>query len=72
MQRNPAKEPVQKYKVNIGAEKENYQWKVFLFNISLIQLILVVMKTNIELEISVSIKTEDTTYDHNDEFLDSI
>ena len=43
MQRSPAKQQVYKYKVNIGVEIENYQWKVFLLNILQIQLILVAM-----------------------------
>ena len=33
MQKNSAKRPVQKYRVNIGVEIENYQWKVLLLNI---------------------------------------
>ena len=41
---NPAKQLIYKYKVNIGAEKDHYQWKVLLLNILQIKLILVAMK----------------------------
>ena len=44
MQKNSAKQPLSKYKVNIGVEIYNYQWKILLLNISKIQLILVAIK----------------------------
>ena len=44
MQKNPAKQLVYKYKVNIGTEKRNYQWKALLLNIFQIQLIKVAIK----------------------------
>ena len=33
MQKNSTNQPVLKYRVNIGVEIYNYQWKVFLLNI---------------------------------------
>ena len=33
MPKNSAKRPVEKYRVNIGVEIDNYQWKVLLLNI---------------------------------------
>ena len=44
MQKKSAKQLVQKYKVNIGVEIDNFQWKVLLLNISQIQFIMVAMK----------------------------
>ena len=44
MQKNPAKRPVHKYRVNIGVEIENYQWKVLLLNIFQLLLKLETMK----------------------------
>ena len=44
MQKNLAKQPVYKYRVNFGAEIDNYQWKVLLLNIFLFQLILVAIR----------------------------
>ena len=41
---NSAKQLVYKYKVNIGVEIENYQWKVLLLNIFQFQLIPVITK----------------------------
>ena len=32
MQKNPANRPVQKYRVNIEMEIDNYQWEILLFN----------------------------------------
>ena len=46
MQKNPMKKLVYKYKVNIGVEIGNYQWKLWLLNIFKIQLIQVSMKQN--------------------------
>ena len=46
MQKNLAKKPVYKYRVNIGAEINNYQRKVLLLNILQVQLILVTTKKN--------------------------
>ena len=44
MQKNLAKQAVYKYKVNIGSDIDNYEWKVLLLNILKIQLILVAMR----------------------------
>ena len=46
MRKNSAKQLVYKYKVNIGTETGNYQWKELLLNIFQIQLIQVEMKHN--------------------------
>ena len=43
MQKNSAKQPVDKYKVNLGVEIDNYQRKVLLLNIFQIKLILLAM-----------------------------
>ena len=44
MQKNSANQLVQKFKVKIGVEIDNYQWNLFLLNIFKIQLIQVAMK----------------------------
>ena len=44
MQKNPMKKLVYKYKVNIGVEIGNYQWKEFLLNILQVQLFQVAIK----------------------------
>ena len=44
MQKNSAKRPVYKYRVNIGVEIDYYQWKVLMLNIFQLLLILVTMK----------------------------
>ena len=44
MQKSSSKQPVWKYKVDVGVRIDNYQWKVLLMNVFQIQLILVVMK----------------------------
>ena len=49
MQNNSAKQPVQKYIVNIGVEIDNYQWKVLLLNMLQVQLILATAKKKSEL-----------------------
>ena len=47
MQKHSVKRPVYKYRVKIGVEIENYQWKVLLLNISKLLLTLVTMKKNL-------------------------
>ena len=46
MQKNSEKSPVQKYRVNIGVEIDNYQCKVLMLNIFQLLLILVTAKKN--------------------------
>ena len=44
MKKQPEKQPVQKYKVNIGTQIDNHKWKVLLLNILKVQLILAAIK----------------------------
>ena len=47
MQKSSSKQPVWKYKVDVGVRIDNYQWKVLLMNVFQIQLILVAMKKSL-------------------------
>ena len=47
MHKTSAKQLVYKYRVNIGVEIDNYEWKVFELNIFQFQFILVAMKKNL-------------------------